>query len=84
MDHCDPLNGLSETDRRSLVIDAGLARLCAEKPGVPCSLEEIAQATGISRERVRQIQDHGLIKVRRHDKTMKILHDMLQTFHEKH
>jgi len=83
MKQSDPLDSLSPSDRRSLIIDAGLARLLAKKPGIPCSLEEIAQETGVSRERVRQIQDHGLRKLRMNDKAMRVLYDMNKTFHEK-
>jgi DNA-directed RNA polymerase sigma subunit (sigma70/sigma32) len=56
----------SEKDENSRMI-IGLRELCARaKPGRVYTLEEIAKASGVTRERIRQIEAKALRKVRRH------------------
>ena len=53
------LHDLSERERQVIVLRFGLA------DGVPRTLEEVGQAFGVTRERIRQIESKTLMKLRR-------------------
>ena len=55
----DLLHDLSERERQVIVLRFGLA------DGVPRTLEEVGQAFGVTRERIRQIESKTLMKLRR-------------------
>lgn len=50
--------------KRKSSIDIGLAVLCAIKPGVPLSRSAIASACDCSEERIREIEERALRKLR--------------------
>ncbi|MBN1150997.1 RNA polymerase sigma factor RpoD/SigA [candidate division WOR-3 bacterium] len=56
------------TDREQLV----LKKYFGLQDNTPCSLEKIGQELGVSRERIRQIKDRALVKLRQSPKSEKL------------
>ncbi|MEM1577947.1 MAG: sigma-70 family RNA polymerase sigma factor, partial [Candidatus Pacearchaeota archaeon] len=54
------LDELSPRERKILIMRFGL------EDGIPHTLEEVGEAFGVTRERIRQIENKALEKIRQH------------------
>ena len=61
------IHSAQKSAKKLTIVDVKLAQMVAEAPpNTPYTLQEIAEYVGVSRERIRQIEDVALRKLRRH------------------
>ena len=61
------IHSAQKSAKKLTIVDVKLAQMVAESPpNTPYTLQQIAEFVGVSRERIRQIEDVAIRKLRRH------------------